>query len=279
LAQQRAYLQDQELEITHQLAQAIRLVDRFYTLSQTNFNRRVATQKQVDAVRAAYETQTVTLDLLLEAQRQLADAESTYYDSLSLYNLSIAEVHLRKNSILEYNGVIMAEGPWADKAYFDARKRARERDAGLFINYGFARPKVISRGPVDQKLGANRGAIYRGDELSPTPPGNEQVPTPVPDANPSAPQAPPAATNQTSAGQLMPAGNPVLQTVQSTPPADNGPRYPWGSLGIDRLPPTSDDASDQPSIRLTSGQSDEAVANNPPGGINQPAASGAGAER
>ena len=65
-------------------------LDRFYMLSQTNFNRRVATQKQVDAVRAAYETQTVTLDLLLEAQRLLADAESTYYDALSLYNLAIA---------------------------------------------------------------------------------------------------------------------------------------------------------------------------------------------
>jgi outer membrane protein TolC len=276
LAQQRAYLQDQELEITHQLANAIRLVDRFYTLSQTNFNRRVATQKQVDAVRAAYETQTVTLDLLLEAQRQLADAESTYYDSLSLYNLAIAEVHLRKNSILEYNGVIMAEGPWSDKAYFDARKRARERDAGLFINYGFARPNVYSRGPVNQKMGANRGAIYRTDDQSPASPGSEPVPTPVPDPNTS---APPASNTQTSAEQLRPVDSTAQQVMLAPPPTDNGPRYPWGNLGFDRLPPTSDDVPNQSNVRLTSGQMDEAVQNNPPGGTNQPAASGAGAER
>jgi hypothetical protein len=210
----------------------------------------------------------------------LADAESTYYDTLALYNLSIAEVHLRKNSILEYNGVIMAEGPWADKAYFDARKRARERDAGLFINYGFARPNVFSRGPVNQKMGANRGAIYRTDGLSPVPPGNEQVPTPVPDANPSMPQSsPPAPNTQTSAGQLTPVDSATLQAVLAQPPADDGPRYPWGNLGFDRLPPTADDTPEQSNVQLTSGQMDEAVANNPPGGTNQPAASGARAER
>ncbi|HWC90143.1 MAG TPA: TolC family protein [Pirellulales bacterium] len=159
LARERAVLQDQELELSHQLSNAVRSLDRFYMLSQTNFNRRVASQKQVDAVRAAYETQTVTLDLLLEAQRALADSESTYYDALSLYNLAICQVHLRKNSLLEYNGVHMAEGPWADKAYFDARKRARERDAGLFVNYGFARPNVISRGAINQFYGRDNGVI------------------------------------------------------------------------------------------------------------------------
>ena len=222
LARERSVLQDQELEITHQLANAIRTLDRFYTVSQTNFNRRVATQKQVDAVRAAYETQTVTLDLLLEAQRQLADAESTYYDTLSLYNLSICQVHLRKNSILEYNGVIMAEGPWADKAYFDARKRARERDAGLFINYGFARPNVFSRGPIDQKMGANHGATFRSDQQSPTPAGNEQVPPPVPDPNLS---TPPGSNTQTRFSAVA-----CLSTPRAAGPADAATCRQWSAI-------------------------------------------------
>ena len=66
------------------------------------------------------------------------------------YNVAILQVHFRKNSLLEYNGVYLAEGPWPAKAYFDARKRARERDAALFINYGFTQPKVFSRGAMPQ---------------------------------------------------------------------------------------------------------------------------------
>ena len=51
-------------------------------LSQTNFNRRVARQA-VEAVTAAFEADTVALDLLLDAQRQRAEAESDYFRSLT----------------------------------------------------------------------------------------------------------------------------------------------------------------------------------------------------
>ncbi len=182
LARERSILQDQELELSHQLANAIRNLDRFYALSQTNFNRRVAAEKEVTAVRAAYDTGTVTLDLLLQAQQRLADAESAYYDSLSLYNLAICQVHLRKGSLLEYSGVYLAEGPWADKAYFDAAKRARERDAGLYINYGFSRPNVFSRGPIKQKWGTPTGAPgeAQGDQPVGGQQGGEMIPTPAP---------------------------------------------------------------------------------------------------
>lgn len=233
LARERAILQDQELELSHQLSNAIRSLDRFYMLSQTNFNRRVASQKQVDAVRAAYETQTVTLDLLLEAQRALADAESTYYDSLSLYNLAICQVHLRKNSLLEYNGVYMAEGPWADKAYFDARKRARERDAGLFVNYGYARPNVISRGPVSQNYGRDNGVISDGNNNQPgenLPPGKLE---PQPETQPGGPTAP---TGQPGQEASMPDGE--TNAALNAPPTDNNEAIQDYSLGrADRSTP------------------------------------------
>ncbi|MBS0210671.1 MAG: TolC family protein [Planctomycetes bacterium] len=179
LARERAILQDQELEVSHQLTNAIRNLDRFYALCQTNFNRRVAAERQVTAVRAAYDAGTVTLDLLLDAQRQLADAESTYYDVLALYNQTISQVHTRKGSLLEYNGVYLSEGPWADKAYVDARKRAQNRDSGMFINYGFTRPNVVSRGAINQLPGVNLGSP---PSAQPTPateqPAAEQVAPP-----------------------------------------------------------------------------------------------------
>ena len=55
-------------------------------------------------------------------------------------------VHYRKGSLLEYDGVYLAEGPWPAKAQWDAHRLARQRDASHYLDYGFTRPDVISRG-------------------------------------------------------------------------------------------------------------------------------------
>jgi hypothetical protein len=137
-----------------------------YGLSQTNFNRRVASEKEVQAVRAAYDAERVTLDLLLDAQRRRAEAESAYYRSLIDYNKAIMGVHFRKGSLLDYNGVYLAEGPWPGKAYFDALREARKRDASMYLDYGFTRPNVLSRGPYQQLTGegCETGGPYQGME-------------------------------------------------------------------------------------------------------------------
>jgi outer membrane protein TolC len=150
MARERAILTDLELEVSHQLGDAIRDVDLNYGLTQTNFNRRVAAEAEVQAVNASYEANRVTLDLLLDAQRRRAEAESAYYRSLVDYNRSIMFVHYRKGSLLDYDGVYLAEGEWPAKAYFDAMRQARKRDAGLYMDYGYTRPNVVSRGPIQQ---------------------------------------------------------------------------------------------------------------------------------
>jgi outer membrane protein TolC len=150
IARERALLQDLELEVSHQLGDSIRDVDLNYGLAQTNFNRRVAAEKEVQAVSAAYEAGRVTLDLLLDAQSRRAQAESDYYRALIDYNKAIMEVHYRKGSLLDYNGIYLAEGPWPGKAYFDALREARKRDAAMYLDYGYTRPNVLSRGPIEQ---------------------------------------------------------------------------------------------------------------------------------
>ena len=162
LARERARLQDEELEASHALVDAVRNVDTNFALAQTNFNRRVAAERQVDAVQAAYDAGQVTLDQLLDAQRRRAEAESAYYRALVDYNRSISQLHFRKGSLLEYNGVFLAEGPWPGKAYFDAHRRARQRDASLYLDYGHSRPGVFSRGVVTQNfesIGADARAV------------------------------------------------------------------------------------------------------------------------
>jgi outer membrane protein TolC len=173
LARERARLQDEELEASHALVEAVRNVDTNFSLAQTNFNRRVAAEKQVDAVQAAYDAGTVTLDQLLDAQRRRAEAESSYYRSIVDYNRSISQLHFRKGSLLEYNGVFLAEGPWPGKAYFDAHRRARQRDASTYLDYRHSRPGVFSRGPITQEF-ESIGADAKPMQLPPRDPATRE---------------------------------------------------------------------------------------------------------
>ncbi|HEY2840057.1 MAG TPA: TolC family protein [Pirellulales bacterium] len=222
LARERAILQDQELEVSHQLASAVRDLDRSYRLTETNFNRRIAAEVNVQAVRAAYDTDTVTLDLLLDAQRRLAVAESDYFRSLVDYNLAIRTVHLRKGSLLEYNNVFLAEGPWPGKAYFDANKRARERSNGFLVNYGFTQPNVFSRGPINQKVNDQGAMIFNQQNAAPQP-QPETLPPPASQGSPS--DLPPPASTQTGS-----VGNQPVAAL-APPAAANNLAYDWGSTG------------------------------------------------
>jgi len=103
------------------------------------------------------------------------------------YNVAIMFVHFYKGSLLEYNNVYLAEGPWPAKAQFDALHRARQRDAGIYLDYGFTRPNVFSRGPYNQHAGGDRGTTedgldgsQRANSGTPTPGGTEDLPPPLP---------------------------------------------------------------------------------------------------
>lgn len=141
-------LEDQELEITHQLSAAIRRLRDQYKIAQTQYNTLKAYRDQVKAAETANRTGTVPLDVVLDAQSRQAQSEIDYFRALTQYNLAITEVHHRKGSLLEYNGVALSEGPWPAKAYFDAQRRARQIDASYYLDYGSTRPGVVSRGKV-----------------------------------------------------------------------------------------------------------------------------------
>ncbi|MCC6125625.1 MAG: TolC family protein [Pirellulales bacterium] len=192
LTKERAVLQEAELELSHVLATAWRTLENDYQLSNTNFQRRIAAQRNVEANEAVKDTKNFRIEVLLQAQRELAQAESDYYRSLVNYNKDIMFVHLRKGSLLEYNGVYLAEGPWPGKAYFDARRRARARDAALYIDYGFTQPRVVSQGPYQQFADEPSPIVEEGeaprDAGKPSPfieepvaPRPESVPAPAPE--------------------------------------------------------------------------------------------------
>jgi hypothetical protein len=232
IARERAILQDLELEISHQLGDSIRDIDLNYGLTQTNFNRRVAAEKEVQAVQASYEADLVTLDLLLDAQRRRAEAESAYYRSLIDYNKAIMGVHYRKGSLLDYNGVYLAEGPWPGKAYFDALREARKRDASMYLDYGYTRPNVLSRGPVPQ--GSSEGCETGGPHEN--------------------------------TGEMGVAPDQVLGPEESLPPADAPSTAPSASHPRWPLAPSEASAANSPARaagRSEPRHADEHQANNP----------------
>jgi outer membrane protein TolC len=220
LARERARLEDMELNVSHLLTTAIQNLDYNYEVAQTHFNRWVATEQEVESLQAIVEGGKGeadkggnAIDLLLNSQRRRANAQADFYRSVVEYNKSIANVHFRKGSLLEYNNIQLAEGPWPKKAYWDALGKARERDASCYLDYGVTRPRVISRGPVDQAPHTS-GLI---EELPATGSGAEPVLTPTPD---------PASDLPPLEGMMFDSAAPpqsAARTTPADPSAKDGP--------------------------------------------------------
>ena len=131
LAKARKALDEQEVEISHELAAAFQALDRAWATARIGFNRRKAAAESVRAYQAEYENGRTSADLLLRAQVSLAQAEIAYFSSLVDYNKAISELEYRKGRSLEHNNVRLAEGPWNDQAaYRDALRRAEARSHG-----------------------------------------------------------------------------------------------------------------------------------------------------
>jgi len=177
LSRELAILEEQEKQVVHGLSEAYAEVHRAYAVSQTSYNRRVAARTHLVALEAKNEAsdlneQARLLDLLLDAQRRLADADTTYYRALIEYSLAIKNVHLQKGSLLDYNEIYLSEGAWPDKAHYDAaRLDESRRKSPRLLNYIVSWPLPIGRGPVDQRIMPNDGG-----DVSAIPPPEETLP-------------------------------------------------------------------------------------------------------
>jgi outer membrane protein TolC len=154
LARERALLQDQQREVIHEAADAIAEMDRAYTVMQTSYNRLDATKDQLASVKAKYEEGKgdVPLDLYLESQRRVVEAETEFYLNRARYVLAAKNVHFVKGTLLDYDGIFLAEGPWPGEAYHDAAKREASRSQPRPLNYASSKAPVVSKGAFDQNL-------------------------------------------------------------------------------------------------------------------------------
>lgn len=163
LAQEHARLEDVELDVSRELGDALQAAAANYRALQIAFNRWSYTTQELLHFDRTIEVGVETIDTVLDAQRRNAQAEISFYTALAEYNKSIALVHRRKGTILAYNGIEFAEGPWTGKAYHDAAELARRRAASREVNYGWTRPGVISQGPLSSEHTADGSDCANGD--------------------------------------------------------------------------------------------------------------------
>ncbi len=83
LARDRARLLDAELEVSSQLADALAVMGTKQRLVEANFNSQAAAQRNMAVVQVAHDLnrETISFDVLLQAQRSVADAHGTYLRS------------------------------------------------------------------------------------------------------------------------------------------------------------------------------------------------------
>lgn len=154
LIRDRAVLHEQEREVISDLSAVYSESKRAYLVAQTNYNRRAAAHQQLQSLKALFanadENEKIRLlDLLLDSQRRLADAESQYFRAVAEYAFAIKNIHYEKGSLLDYYGIQLAEGPWPSKACFDATRRERSRHSFAGLTQFIPNcPPIVSRGPT-----------------------------------------------------------------------------------------------------------------------------------
>ncbi len=149
IAKASAVLASQEKNIAHDIATAIQDVTASYATAQTNYTRLKAASERVELLQAEREVGTLTLDLVLRAQASVAAAESAYYQQIVNYSKAITSLHLAKGTLLNHNGIMLAEGQWEPEAYCDALLRAHARTHAKDAPHLCTEPaEFVSPGPA-----------------------------------------------------------------------------------------------------------------------------------
>ncbi len=155
LLRQRAFLQQIVHQTTHSLARFFLEVDANYKQFRTAQRLRAAAQQRLEAQRAFYEEGRITIDRLLDAVSQYANAIAQEAQYKTSYNTSIAALEEAKGTLLAYDNIAVAEGPSPRKAYIQARdQRAAHGQFHVPLD-GSYRPQPINGPPLPDSLPAN----------------------------------------------------------------------------------------------------------------------------
>lgn len=122
-----AVLASQEKNIAHDIATAIQDLTATWAASQSNVKRLQSATERLKLMKFKKKIESGTLDLVLRAQASQASAANAYYQQIVDYNKAIMQLQFAKGTLLQDNGIYLAEGQWEPEAYCDALLRATAR--------------------------------------------------------------------------------------------------------------------------------------------------------
>ena len=205
LLRQRAFLQQIVHQTTHSLARFFIEVDANYKQFRSAQRLRAAAQQRLEAQRAIYEEGRITIDRLLDAVNQYANAIAQEAQYKTTYNTSIAALEEAKGTLLAYDNIAVAEGPSPRKAYIQAKdQRAGHGQFHVPLD-GSYRPQPINGPPLPDSLPEN----------SPPDVGNDAPKAPFP-------------------APVGPLGYPPTPTAPTIPAGE--PNFLSQNRGLPRLP-------------------------------------------
>jgi hypothetical protein len=178
LVKSRVGLAAAELDISHELADAVQRIDVAYQNAQSGFDRRVASEARVEATQAEYEAEIAgaTLDLVLRAQASRAASEIAYATALVRYNQAINELNFLRGSVLDNSNISISEGSWLPEAYEESIRRAWARAFAKPADHLDTEPEEFS-----SPMPYPKTDLFPGTPVEAAPEAIPPAPSPEPD--------------------------------------------------------------------------------------------------
>jgi outer membrane protein TolC len=143
LARERSVLREQEHEILHELGEAVAALSRNYSAVGNAQQRLVAAEQLFQAAQVSFQAEKLPMDQWSGARTRLAEARKRYYRSLIEYAEAVRSTEKAKGSLLDYHGVYLNEGRWANGAARDAAEASRRWRTPL-IDYRMTLPPPVA---------------------------------------------------------------------------------------------------------------------------------------
>ena len=129
LTKAQAVLEEQEVEISHEVAFVFREIDRAYVSMRNEYSRLAAARDRVQVAEAQFGNDPTRYPIgeVIRAQQALAQAELSFLTNLIEYNTAIADLYFRTGRTLVANNIQLMEGPWVSDALDDAHRQYKKR--------------------------------------------------------------------------------------------------------------------------------------------------------
>src|SRR5579872_2539283 len=171
LARERSIMAEQERQVVHDLTNSMAEVDRSFSVAQTNLMRYHTTGSLVELlVQRLKEGGNLDFDRLLDAQRRLAEAESSFFLSQVEFEVAMKNLYYERNAILDYYGLSVMDGVDDDTASNSKLTLMKSQAAGM------PPATVVPAAPA-----APPATLQQNPASAPLP-ADESAPVPEPDA-------------------------------------------------------------------------------------------------